>query len=259
MASVTRRSKVEMDRLWADWFRTRETSVKNLLAEEYLPIVRFTAERMIERLPHNVQVEDLISVGAFGLLDAIEKFDPTRAVKFETYCVGRIRGAMLDELRAMDWVPRLTRARANRLEAAYQGLERKLGRAPTDAEVAGELGISLEELDRLHRELSGASVLSLQHRTLGREEDTAGVESMADDRATGPVSESAKRDFVEYCKSKLSTKERNVLMLYYYEELTFKEIGDILGISESRVCQLHSKLVTRLRAFLAGRKAGEVA
>ncbi len=254
MASVTKRSKDEMAKLWKEFGRTREAAIKNRLAEEYYPIVRYTAERMIERLPHNVQVEDLIGAGVFGLLDAIEKFDPLRLVKFETYCVGRIRGSMLDELRAMDWVPRLTRSRANKLQEAYVKLEREHGRAPTDHEVAKQMGISVEALDTLHREVSGASVLSLQHRTLGKDEDVVGVEVMEDRSAAMPLSESSKHDFIEYCKKKLSTKERNVLMLYYYEELTFKEIGAILNISESRVCQLHSKLVLRLRGFLKGRE-----
>jgi RNA polymerase sigma factor for flagellar operon FliA len=254
MASVTKRSAAEMAKIWVEFERTHDASLKNILAEEYYPIVRYTAERMIERLPHNVQVEDLVGAGVFGLLDAIEKFDQARGVKFETYCVGRIRGSMLDELRAMDWVPRLTRARANKLEAAYAKLEREHGRAPTDHEVAKELGISVDELDSLHREVSGASLLSLQHRTLGKDEEAVGVEVMEDEHAPLPLSESSKKDFVEYCKKKLSTKERNVLMLYYYEELTFKEIGEVLNISESRVCQLHTKLVARLRGFLKGRQ-----
>ena len=253
MASVTRRTKDELAKIWADFERTKDPALKNVLAEEYYQIVRYTAERMIERLPHNVQVEDLIGAGVFGLLDAITKFDRARGVKFETYCVGRIRGSMLDELRAMDWVPRLTRARANKLEQAYTKLEREHGRSPTDAEVAKELGLSVDKLDDLHREVSGASLLSLQHRTLGREEDAAGVEVMEDEGAAAPLTESAKRDFIEFCKKKLSTKERNVMMLYYYEELTFKEIGAILTISESRVCQLHTKLVARLRGFLKDR------
>lgn len=254
MASVTKRPREEMAKLWEAYHRRPEPGLRNQLAEEYLPIVRYVAERMIERLPHNVQVEDLVSVGVFGLFDAIEKFDPARGVKFETYCVGRVRGSMLDELRAMDWVPRLTRARGNKLEAAYQKLEREFGRAPTDAEVAREMRMSIEELDQLHRELSGASVLSLQHRTLGKEEDIAGVDLMEDEKILGPLSNNSKKDFVEYCKTKLSTKERSVLMLYYYDDLTFKEIGQILDISESRVCQLHSKLIVRLRAFLKGKR-----
>lgn len=251
MALVTKRSKEELAKLWEGYRLSRDRAVKNILAEEYLPIVKYVADRMIERLPHNVQVEDLCGAGVFGLMDAIDKFDPGRGVKFETYCVGRIRGSILDELRAMDWVPRLTRARSNRLEAAYQKLERELGRTPTDMEVARELNLSIEELDRLHQEVSGATMMPLQHRALEKEQDLVTVDAMEDARAEGPLSESERRDFVQFCKTKLSTKERYILMLYYYDELTLKEIGRILGLSESRVCQIHAKLVARLRAYVA--------
>ncbi|MBI4563641.1 MAG: FliA/WhiG family RNA polymerase sigma factor [Planctomycetes bacterium] len=255
MVLVTKRSKEELARLWDEFKRTGDRNIKNILAEEYLPVVRYVSDRMIERLPHNVQVEDLCGAGVFGLLDAIDKFDPARGVKFETYCVGRIRGAILDDLRAMDWVPRLTRARSNKLEAAYAKLERELGRAPTDIEVARELKISLEELDELHQELSGATVLPLHHRALEKEPEVQGVDVMEDTRIEGPVDDSARKDFLEFCKTKLSTKEKYILTMYYYDELTLKEIGRVLGLSESRVCQLHAKLVARLRGYL--RRAGE--
>ncbi|MBI2901098.1 MAG: FliA/WhiG family RNA polymerase sigma factor, partial [Planctomycetes bacterium] len=205
-----------------------------------------------------VQVEDLTSAGTFGLFDAIEKFDTARGVKFETYCVGRIRGAMLDELRAMDWVPRLTRARANRLEETYTRLEKELGRAPTDVEIARALAITLDQLDDLYREVSGASVLSLQRRTLGKDETTLGVDIMEDPKVPGPLSESARKDLVDFCQRNLSTKERYILMMYYFEDLTLKEIGSILGLSESRVCQLHAKLISRLRAYLKRRSVEAV-
>jgi RNA polymerase sigma factor for flagellar operon FliA len=250
MATVTKRNKAEMLRMWVEYKKAPDPQVKNTLIEEYLPIVRYVAERLIERLPHNVQVEDIASAGIFGLIDAIDKFDLDRGVKFETYCVGRIRGAMLDELRAMDWVPRLTRARANKLEGAYTMLEKKLGRAPADTEVAEELKVSLNELDELYRDVSGASVLSLQKRPHGKDESALGVDIMEDTRVEGPVEESARRDFIEYVQKNLTTKERYILMLYYFDELTLKEIGSILGLSESRVCQLHARLMTRLRTYL---------
>lgn len=256
MASITKRSREELDKLWHEYRRTHSREIRNTLAEEYLPIVRFVSERMIERLPHNVQVDDLCSAGVFGLLDAIDKFDVTRGFRFETYCTNRIRGAILDELRSMDWVPRLTRARANGLERTYAKLERELGRAPTDIEMAREMRISVDRLDELYRETSGASVLQALHRrTLSKDPDLAGVDAMEDERAEGPLTAAERSDFVEYCKKNLSTKERYILMLYYYDELTLKEIGNVLGLSESRVCQLHAKLVTRLRAYLQ-RKRG---
>jgi len=255
MASITKRPKEELAKLWSEFARTRDPAIKNVLSEEYLPIVRYVAEKMIERLPHNVQVEDLVSAGVFGLFDAVEKFDLARGVKFETYCVGRIRGAMLDELRHMDWVPRLTRARANKLEAAYTRLEKENGRQPTDVELARELRISIDQLDALYRELSGASVVTLQRRALDKDPNQLGVDIMEDAKIEGPVPASSRKDLVEFCKKKLSTKERNILVMYYFEDLTLKEIGTVLELSESRVCQLHAKLILRLQAFLKHRQA----
>ena len=254
MASITKRPKEELARLWIEFKRTRDVKIKNVLSEEYLPIVRYVAEKMIERLPHNVQVEDLISAGVFGLFDAVEKFDLDRGVKFETYCVGRVRGAMLDELRHMDWVPRLTRARANKLEEAYTKLERANGRPPTDIELAKELRISIDSLDELYREVSGASMVTLQRRALDKDPNQIGVDIMEDEKIEGPLPANTRKDLVEFCKKKLSIKERNILVMYYFEDLTLKEIGTILELSESRVCQLHAKLITRLRAFLKHRQ-----
>jgi RNA polymerase sigma factor for flagellar operon FliA len=254
MASVTKRPKEEMARLWTEYEKTRDKTIKNILSEEYYPIVRYVAEKMIERLPHNVQVEDLVSAGVFGLFDAIEKFDLGRGVKFETYCVNRIRGAMLDELRHMDWVPRLTRARANKLEEAYTKLERANGRPPTDVELARELQISVEALDELYREVSGASIVSMGRRTLDKDPNQVGVDIMEDNKIEGPLETNGRKDLLDFCKKRLSTKERYILMMYYSEDLTLKEIGQILELSESRVCQLHAKLISRLRAYLKTRK-----
>jgi RNA polymerase sigma factor for flagellar operon FliA len=254
MASVTKRPKEEMARLWDEYKRTRDPAIKNVLSEEYYPIVRYVAEKMIERLPHNVQVEDLVSAGVFGLFDAIDKFDLARGVKFETYCVNRIRGSMLDELRHMDWVPRLTRARANKLEEAYAKLQREHGRAPTDVELAGELKISVDQLDELFREVSGASIVSMQRRALDKDPNQLGVDIMEDGKLEGPLPAATRKDLLEFCKKRLSTKERYILMMYYSEDLTLKEIGQILELSESRVCQLHAKLISRLRSYLKTKK-----
>lgn len=250
MASITKRPKAELDKLWADYRATKSGEIKNILIEEYLPIVRYVADRLIERLPHNVQVDDIASAGIFGLLDAIKRFDPARLVKFETYCVGRIRGAMLDELRAMDWVPRLTRARANKLEDAYSKVVKQQGRAPTDTELAKEMRVSMQELDALFKDVSGASVLSLHKRPHGKDETLLGVDIMEDEKAEGPLSMTSKKDFIEYIKKNLTTKERYILMLYYFDDLTLKEIGVILELSESRVCQLHARLLVKLRNYL---------
>ena len=255
ITTTKKRSKEEIAKIWKEYSRTKAEELKNILAEQYLHIVRYQAEKMIERLPHNVQVEDLCSSGIFGLFEAIKRYDLARGVKFETYCVGRIRGAMLDELRAMDWVPRLTRARANKLQATYARLEKEHGRAPTDVEVAKAMGLTLEQLDALYREVSGASLVNLQRKPLEKDDTILGVDIMEDVKVEGPLLETAKRDFVEFCKKHLSKKERYILMMYYFDDLTLKEIGTILGLSESRVCQLHAKLITRLRNYAKRRNA----
>ena len=164
-------------------------------------------------------------------------------------------GPWVDELRAMDWVPRLTRARANKLQDIYARLEKQFGRAPTDVELAKSMNLSLEQLDALYREVSGASMVSLQRKPLEKDDNTMGVDIMPDQKTEGPVLESSKKDFIEYCKRNLSSKERYILMMYYYDDLTLKEIGTILGLSESRVCQLHAKLITRLRSFFQRRQS----
>jgi RNA polymerase sigma factor for flagellar operon FliA len=250
MGSLIKKSQEELDKLWKEYKATGDPRLKNQLAEEYLPVVRYHAERLAERLPNNVQVEDIASAGIFGLLDAIDKFDLSRGVKFETYCAGRIRGAMLDELRAMDWVPRQTRARANRLEQTYARLEKEHGRPPTDMELAEALGVSLEELDAIYKDVSGASVASLQRRSHAKEEDLLAVEIREDARIEGPLDAAARKDFLEYVQKNLTAKERYILMLYYFDELTLKEIGAILGLSESRVCQIHARVLTKLRHYL---------
>jgi RNA polymerase sigma factor for flagellar operon FliA len=163
---------------------------------------------------------------------------------------------MLDELRAMDWVPRLTRARANKLQDTYARLEKEHGRAPTDVELARAMRMTIEQLDALYREVSGASLVSLQRKPLEKDDNILGVDIMEDAKIEGPVLESAKKDFLEFCKKNLSTKERYILMMYYFDDLTLKEIGTILGLSESRVCQLHAKLITRLRNFAKRRRSG---
>lgn len=246
----------EVSKVWIEFKQSGRKDLKNILIEQYLSVARYVADRIVERLPNNVQVEDIASAGVFGLMDAVEKFDIHRGVRFETYCMARVRGAILDELRAMDWVPRLTRARANKLGDAHSRLEKNLGRAPTDAEVARELRISLGQYDELLREVSAASIVSLQRRTLGKDDNTLGghVELMEDVHINAPVKESEKKDILEYVKKRLSTKERYIMIMYYYDDLTLKEIGRILGLSESRVCQIHSKIISKLRSSLKNKR-----
>ena len=190
-------------------------------------------------------------------MDAIHRFDMNRGVKFPTYCVTRVRGAMLDELRAMDWVPRLTRSRANKLEDAYIKLEREKGRAPTDVEIAKELRMSMKHYDELLYEVSAINMMGASKKPAKKDDNIigTGVEIMEDKEAESPRFESEKHDLLEYINKHLVQKERYILMMYYFDELTLKEIGAILGLSESRVCQLHSKLIMKLRVQLRKKKA----
>ncbi|MBI5365467.1 MAG: FliA/WhiG family RNA polymerase sigma factor [Planctomycetes bacterium] len=238
--------------LWKQYKDSGNTEYRNLLIEEYLPLVKYQAQRLSAKLPANVEVEDLTSVGVFGLMDAIDKFDITRGVKFETYCSNRIRGAMLDELRNLDWVPRLVRSHAHKLERAYAAMEARLGRAPTDQEIAGELGLSMEEYDELVKEISAALVLPQGKKWLEKDPNPAleTVEEVQDRHETDPAVDMQKKELIDYISKHCSKKERLVLLLYYFEELTMKEIGELLDLSESRVCQIHTKLMVRLRAQL---------
>lgn len=246
-------SKEEVDKLWREYKSTNERRIFDTLAENYLPLVKYIAERLAERLPHNVQSDDLLSAGLFGLLEAIDRFDLSRGVKFESYCVNRIRGAMLDELRNMDWVPRLTRQKSNRLEEAYSRLEKNLGRTPTDEELSEYLKISLKELHELYKEVSAVNMLSVQGKNPS-DDNIVGMEIMVDKKASEPFTEVAMKDTMDIINKHLSTKERYVFMLYYNDELTMKEIGTILGLSESRVSQIHAKMMVRLRGHLRNRK-----
>jgi RNA polymerase sigma factor for flagellar operon FliA len=247
----------DVEGLWRQYKASGDRTLRNLLMERYLPIVRYSADRICEKLPHSVDVQDLVSAGIFGLADAVDRFDLSRGVKFETYCTSRIRGAILDELRKMDWVPRLVRARLHQIERAYLKLERELRRAPTDAELARELGVSLQQLDHLLKEVNAASVVAFNRRAL--EKDFAptqpALETVEDKRARDPFWTAQKHELVEFITKGLSRKERLILLLYYYEELTFKEIGASLGLSESRVSQLHTKLILRLRMQLKKKAA----
>jgi RNA polymerase sigma factor for flagellar operon FliA len=238
--------KVDIAGLWEEYLRTRDRAIKDILIRHYLPIVRYIADRMIERLPNNVQVEDLVSVGVRGLMEAIDRYDTERGVKFESYCSRRIQGAMLDELRSIDWVPRITRQKVNRFEAAVTRLEARLGRHPNDTEICKELGISGKELHRLYRDYHSCTLYSMQKSSI-QDENEYGIEAVQDRRSRDPLDEASRKDLLDFIKRNLSQRERYIWMLYYQEELTMKEIGEILGLSESRVSQMHAKLVLKLR------------
>ncbi len=247
--------EVDIDALWEDFFRNRCEENRNRLIEHYLPIVKYTAERIYMKLPEKVDVDDLISAGIFGLMDAIDAYDPKRGVKFATYCTPRIRGAILDELRSMDWVPRLVRARAHQLGNATKTLEAHLGRLPTEREVAEELEMNMEEFYRLQRDATAVGLVSLSNNLdVEGDNDICEIDIIEDKKSQDPMVEAQKRDLKSLLTRGLTRAERLILVLYYYEEMTMKEIGATLDLSESRVSQMHSSIVARLKAQMDSRK-----
>jgi len=242
--------------LWKDYFETRDEQYRNQLLEHYIPIVKYTADRMSTKLPDKVEVDDLVSSGIFGLRDAIEAFDPTRGVKFETYCTPRIRGAILDELRNMDWVPRLVRARAHQLENAMRTLEAQLGRLPSERELAKEMNIDMTEFYRLQRDASATGGVSLNNKfnESDSEKEVREIDIIEDQRSQNPVLEAQKRDIRALLTKGLTRAEKLIVILYYFEEMTMKEIGATLDLSESRVSQMHSSILARLKAQMNNRQ-----
>jgi RNA polymerase sigma factor for flagellar operon FliA len=232
------------------------TELRNRLMERYLPLVKYNGERIWARLPDGVELDDLISAGVFGLMDAIDAFDMERGVKFETYCVPRIRGAMLDELRTMDWVPRLVRSKASKLAEATKQLELRLGRTPTDLELAEHLQISIQELEKMMSDANAVNLISLNKKWYETDsyKDVREVDILEDKRGEDPTHRIKKNDLMRLVTKGLNRNERLIIILYYYEELTMKEIGATLDLSESRVSQMHSSIVQRLQQQLSRRR-----
>jgi RNA polymerase sigma factor for flagellar operon FliA len=241
---------------WAEYFESRNEAARNKLMEHYLPIVRYAAERLHAKLPDEVDVDDLISSGIFGLMDAINAYDPERGVKFETYCAPRIRGAILDELRSLDWVPRLVRNRAHKLSKATQTLEAQLGRTPQEKELAKEMRISMKEFKKLRRDANAIGMVSLNRKWFETDsnKDVRELDVLEDERSVNPFRNAEERDIKELITRGLSRAERLIIVLYYFEEMTMKEIGETLDLSESRVSQMHSAVLVRLRSQLEKRK-----
>jgi RNA polymerase sigma factor FliA len=246
----------ELDRLWTEFKERAEQSARERLILHYAPLVKYVVGRLAAGLPHTVERADLVSYGMFGLMDALDKFDRTREVKFETYAIPRIKGAIIDELRAMDWVPRSIRFKAREVEKAYSGLESKLRRAPTDGEVAGHLGISLSELHEVVNQISFVSVMALDELVSTgdeRGEKRSLLDTLADAASSDPAAElegQEMRGMLAAAINSLTEREKIVVTLYYFEGLTLAEIGEILGVTESRVCQIHTKAVGQLRLNL---------
>jgi len=238
--------------IWPLYKKDPTEALRNILMENYLPLVRYNAERIHAKLPDEVDVDDLMSAGIFGLIDAIAAFDLERGVKFETYCAPRIRGAILDELRAMDWVPRLVRARSSQVDGARKSLEMQIGRKPTEQEIAEKMSLSQSEYDKIRKDAGAVGVVSLSHKRYETDssKDVREIDVLEDPRQVNPLSAVQQRDLKEMITKGLSRAERLIVVLYYYEQMTMKEIGVTLDLSESRVSQMHSSILARLKAQL---------
>jgi RNA polymerase sigma factor FliA len=247
----------ETQAIWLEFNRTRDKGIRDRLILTYAPLVKYVAGRLGSGLPAHVDEGDLVSYGLLGLIGAIERYDPTRDIKFETYAIARIKGAIIDELRALDWVPRSVRSRAREIERAISELEAKTGLAPTDEQIAAKIGISVDELEESLTDISRSSIAALDELwSLSGDGDQISLMDTIEDE-TGPRPEAAfdqteMREALADSIARLPEREKLVVTLYYYEELTLREIGEVLGVTESRVSQLHTKAILRLKARLAG-------
>ena len=247
----------DVEQLWIEYKRgMSDQELRNRLIEIYLPLVKYNGERIWARLPEGVELDDLISAGVFGLMDAIDLFDLSRGVKFETYCVPRIRGAMLDELRTMDWVPRLVRSKASKLNLALRDLEARLGRQPNEIELAEQLGISVPELEKMIVDANAVNLISLNKKWYETDsyKDVREIDILEDKKGEDPTRRIQKNDLMRLVTKGLNRNERLIIILYYYEEFTMKEIGATLNLSESRVSQMHSSIVQRLQNQIGRRR-----
>jgi RNA polymerase sigma factor for flagellar operon FliA len=248
--------EIELRDLWRRYKVDGDDGARERLVVAYSPMVKFVAGRLGAGLPSHVDDADLISYGLMGLIGAIERFDPERGIKFETFAMTRIRGAIIDELRSLDWVPRSVRSRAREIEAAQVKLEHELQRAPSEAELAAKLGIDEEELQSSLLEIANSSVYALDE--LWTVSDSSGdkvslLDTISDPRADDPqesLDTSEIKDRLTEAIASLPEREQLVVALYYYENLTLREIGEVLGVTESRVSQLHTKAVMRLKSHL---------
>ncbi len=250
-------SEAELRAVWERFKQTADPALRERLILHYSPLVKYVAGRVGVGLPPNIEQSDLVSYGIFGLIDAIEKYDLERAIKFETYAINRIRGAIIDELRSIDWIPRSVRSKAREVEKAYQALEGRLQRTPTEAEVAAEMEIALEDLHAIFSQVSFVNVIALDEllHAGGEKGDKVTLgDTLEDTKADDPVA-LFETEETKYLLARaintLPEREKIVVTLYYYEGLTLAEIGKVLGVTESRICQMHTKAVLQLRAKLS--------
>jgi RNA polymerase sigma factor for flagellar operon FliA len=250
---------IELKDLWRRYKASGDERARERLVVAYSPLVKYVAGRMCSGLPAHVEEADLISYGLTGLISAIARFDLSREIKFETYAITRIRGSIIDELRTLDWVPRSVRSRAREIERANHKLESRLQRAPTDEEMARELGMSGEEFQDALLQISNSTIVALDE--MWNVSDSGGdqvslLDTLPDRNAPDPqalVDQGELRDRIADAIAALPEREKLVIALYYYENLTLREIGEVLGVTESRVSQLHTKAVLRLRSKLSGK------
>jgi RNA polymerase sigma factor for flagellar operon FliA len=243
--------------LWVQYRKAPDPALRDRLILTYAPLVKYVAGRLGSGLPAHVDEGDLVSYGLLGLISAIERYEPDRDVKFETYAIARIKGAIIDELRALDWVPRSVRSRAREIERAVGELESKLGRAPSDEEIAGKIGITTNELEDSLTEISRTSIAALDElwTVSAGGDQVALIDTIPDEGGPDPqsaLSQTELREAIGEAIARLPEREKLVVTLYYYEELTLREIGEVLGVTESRVSQLHTKAILRLKSRLAG-------
>ena len=254
---------IELKDLWKRYKEDRDEKARERLVLAYAPLVKYVAGRMSSGLPSHVEESDLISYGLLGLISAIERFEPEREIKFETFAITRIKGSVIDELRSLDWVPRSVRTKAREIEKVNAKLEHRLHRAPTDQEMATGLGISVEEFQESLVRISNSSVVALDE--LWTVSDSSGdqvslLDTIQDPQALDPAAEmdtTEMKDRLADAIARLPEREKLVVALYYYENLTLREIGEVLGVTESRVSQLHTKAVLRLKSRLQGDPLGD--
>jgi RNA polymerase sigma factor for flagellar operon FliA len=262
LADYSLEEKTE-EEFWQEYRQKRDPRIREMFIKQYAPLVKYVAGKVAVGMPHNVEFDDLVGFGVFGLLDAIDKFDPEKNVKFKTYAVTRIRGAIFDELRTIDWVPRSVRQKTREMEEAIGSLEAQLGRTATDQEIADSLGLDEKEFIKTMIKISGTTMLSLNDVWFsGDENDKVSIgDSIESPASLNPdiiVEKDEIRRVIVEAIEELPDKEKKILVLYYYEDLTLKEIGEVLEVTESRVSQLHTKAILRLRAKLTNIRKGIV-
>lgn len=251
-------------KLWRKYKRTKSRALREEIVKKYLYLVKYVAGRVAIGLPPNVEFNDLVSYGILGLFDAIEKYDVNQGNKFETYAVTRIRGSMMDELRKLDWAPRLLRKRAREIDRKCKELEDRYGRLATNDELAQSLKMSVEDLNGIYSELNSTTFLSLDEvwQNDDGNKPISRLQTVEDSLTMNQVASLHQNEIKEILAKAIDTlpeKEKLVVVLYYYENLTLREIGQVLNVSESRICQIHTKVVTRLRGHLLKRVGGEIA